>query len=338
MYLKIQLLIREIGVPKDSTLQFELTKPYPLIIQISNPPTEYINQFPPDERAISFCDVTTTNEPEGKIVKFFEKLQNQFTNSGPEPIDLSQIAVPIYCDEYVFGIQKDLMVTARNLIGLLRWTHNCLGPHNPFLHRVTLWSIDNIDWHPIPHPGKFSVFIKKYGRTLHIDQKGKSVIIDYLDRGISEPIYHELFREAWSLRDTDPKSSFVIGYESAEVGVKTIISKLIPPTEWLMNNIQYPPIDKILRDYLPSLPGIKKINNESIIPASIIKTVQKMMPIRNKQVHVGKEPPDSKEIESMLKDVQDLLLLLDYYCGFDFALSFVRPEKIQELEQPRKKK
>jgi hypothetical protein len=33
----------------------------------------------------------------------------------------------------------------------------------------------------------------------------------------------------------------------------------------------------------------------------------------------------------MLEDIRDFLHLLDYYCGFDFALSFIRPEKLQEI-------
>jgi hypothetical protein len=83
---------------------------------------------------------------------------------------------------------------------------------------------------------------------------------------------------------------------------------------------------------LPILPVINKINDKSIIPISIIKTVRDLVAIRNKQVHVGLKPSNPTKIEKMLEDVKDLLLLLDYYSGYDFSLSFVRMETRQQLK------
>lgn len=38
-----------------------------------------------------------------------------------------------------------------------------------------------------------------------------------------------------------------------ETGIKTHISKLSPDTEWLLENLPSPPIDKIFKNYIPLL-------------------------------------------------------------------------------------
>jgi hypothetical protein len=329
MYFKAQYVIQGVMVPNDIILDFELKEPYHIKIQIKNPPKEDIELY--SNKAISFCDVFTSREITKEFMEVFKSINAQFTKSDTEPVNIDQILVPENYVNYLNTIRQNLMDAAINLIGLLRWTNNFLGPHNPFSSRGDYWSIDNIQWNPFP--AKFTVFIIQEGHSLHIHSKGKDIILDFLNKGITEPIYHELFREAWDLRVSNPRSSIIIGVASFEVGVKTVISTLIPETKWLMESIIAPPIDKILTEYFPKLPVIKKINDKSEIPTSIIDTARKMNGIRNKQVHVGLKPPDSKKIESMLQDVQDLLLLLDYYCGFDFALSFVRPEKLREIGQ-----
>lgn len=332
MYFKVQYVLQGVMVPNDTILEFELKEPYPIKIQIKNPPKEDLELY--SNKAISFCDVFASCEIAEELMEVFKSINAQYTKSETEPVDSDQILVPENYVNYLNTIRQNLIDAARNLIGLLRWTNNVLGPHNPFSSKIDYWSIDNIQWNPFP--AKFTVFIIQDGHSLRIHSKGKDFLLDLLNKGITEPIYHELFREAWALRASNPRSSIIIGVASFEVGVKTAISTLIPETKWLMESIIAPPIDKILTEYFPKLPVIKKINDKSEIPSSIIETVKKMNGIRNKQVHVGLKPPDSKKIESMLQDVQDLLLLLDYYCGFEFALSFVRPEKLKELEKPHK--
>jgi len=178
----------------------------------------------------------------------------------------------------------------------------------------------------------------KSGEILHIDSKGEGLVQNLLNEDKIEPLSHELFREAWSLRGSNPRSALMIGYVAAEVGVKELIAKQIPNTRWLMDNIPYPPLFKILSGYLEELPGIKKIYSITFIPKSIRKNIQTMSEKRNSQAHAGINTPDSVTLLKMLQDVRELLLLLDYYSGYDFALSFVRKETLDQIERESKKK
>ncbi len=329
MYFKAHYVIYELIVPNDTPLEYELSKPYPIKITITNPPREDLEKRSNFDRGFSYCDVFATREISEKLLKDFKKVEIQWINSNKEHIPLNQIKVTKNYKDYLQSIAEELGNTAIKLIGLIKWINNSLGPHGSFGEPGVSWSIDNDKWYHSPI--KFMSFLTKHVKTLNLETDKKKTLVNYLNKGITEPGCYELFREAWDLRASDPRSSLVIGVASVEVGVKTVIIKLNPLSKWLMDEIQTPYIIKIIKNYLKELPEIKKINNNVIFPKSIIKTIQIMNDERNKIVHAGSRPPNSKDLENMLEDIRDFLHLLDYYCGFDFALSFIRPEKLQEI-------
>src|SRR4051794_748089 len=61
-------------------------------------------------------------------------------------------------------------------------------------------------------------------------------------------------QEAWRLIDSNPRSALVTCISAIETRVKELVSDLVPETEWLLENLPSPPIDKIIRDYLDQLP------------------------------------------------------------------------------------
>jgi len=142
-----------------------------------------------------------------------------------------------------------------------------------------------------------------------------------------EPLAHKLFREAWNLRESNARSSLVIGVAAAEVGVKRLIGNLVPETQWLMDEIQFPPLSKLLRKYLPSLHVRAKFNKKKILPPSIlINTLTKAVECRNKIVHTGQEPPPLKELHEILWAINDLLWICDAYSGQTWVSEHISPE------------
>jgi hypothetical protein len=104
-----------------------------------------------------------------------------------------------------------------------------------------------------------------------------------------EPLGRQLFREAWSERETRPRSALVIGVAAAEVGFKKLVGTLVPQARWLMDEIQTPPLGTMLRKFLPTLP-VKFASPPSVLLKQLDEAVKR----RNKLVHAGQPPPKKK--------------------------------------------
>jgi hypothetical protein len=52
---------------------------------------------------------------------------------------------------------------------------------------------------------------------------------------------------------------------------------------------------------------------------------------RNDSVHQGAEPPNRRDLKELLLSIRDLLYLLDFYCGYEWALEQIRDEIRQEM-------
>ena len=141
-------------------------------------------------------------------------------------------------------------------------------------------------------------------------------VVKLVSAGIEEPLGHQLFREAWNLRETNPRSSLVIGVAAAEIGLKRLIGNLAPTTQWLADEVQTPSFPKMLRKYLPTLPVRARFKGKSICPlGELVRVLERAVEYRNKLVHAGKAPPRLLELEQILKAVNDVLWICDVYEG-----------------------
>jgi hypothetical protein len=76
-----------------------------------------------------------------------------------------------------------------------------------------------------------------------LEPGGLAAVADLVTSSQREPVAHELWREAWNLRHTNPRSSLVIGVAAAEVGLKQLIAASVPDAASLVENIPSPPLD-----------------------------------------------------------------------------------------------
>jgi hypothetical protein len=162
-----------------------------------------------------------------------------------------------------------------------------------------------------------------------------------LQSGSAEPLAHVLFREAWDLRFRSARSSLLIGFTAAEVGVKRHIVRMMPITKNLVMPMPSPPIKDLLDyiDYVPS--NALRIGEGRLIPRSIRKTLIDMSTLRNKITHTGDHDPDGEKLtidvlDAKLGAVRDLLWLLDYYAGHLWAAKYLSEERLKELSESRK--
>ena len=149
----------------------------------------------------------------------------------------------------------------------------------------------------------------------------------FVREGVTEPLGHELYREAWHQQHENPRSALILGIAAAEVGFKYYVGALVPEAQWLVENVPSPPLGKMLRKYLPTLPAKLTVQGKApLLPSAIVKDIEEGVELRNKVAHVGTVALTYERLEEILLAIKDLLWILDYYSGFQWALEHVRTE------------
>ncbi len=90
----------------------------------------------------------------------------------------------------------------------------------------------------------------------------------------------------------------------------------------------------MVAEYVPMLPARLKIENKVLgLPKKVKKALTDGVELRNKTIHVGSDAPSRIELEELLLSVLDLLYLLDYYCGYEWAINNIRSETLEAMKQ-----
>jgi hypothetical protein len=221
-------------------------------------------------------------------------------------------------------------------LNLLRWRRGLSeGPLSLSDHLSFRFSINGTLWYPLPHTmcGKLSFGI--FRSSLPVNQDLIDEVSEMAKHHDQEPIGHQLFREAWQARSSSPRSALVIGYAAAEVGCKDYIALVAPDAAWLAKEAPSPPLDKMLKSYITTLPAKWKISHKVTIPDRLQKSVRAAMKARNELAHAGKLNLAGDELETVLRHINDLLWLFDFYAGHRWALEHLSAETRADLQAPR---
>jgi hypothetical protein len=232
---------------------------------------------------------------------------------------------------------------AMQIFDVLRWRFDRRGTRFQALWNDYKFSFDGLTWHSMP-----SMIDPTKARLIdslsHVafGEKEDLALRRELHAGSIEPLAHVLFREAWELRLRSEKSSLLIGFTAAEVGVKRHIVRMLPATKNLIMPMPSPPIRELLY-YIDDVPcNAPRLGEGPLIPKSIRKALSDMGTLRNKITHTGEHDPKGIPLtrdflDETLEAVRDLLWLLDYYAGHLWAKEHVSRKRSEELSACQKK-
>ncbi len=169
-------------------------------------------------------------------------------------------------------------------------------------------------------------------QPLMVDVSFSDSVQPLLDDGLSEPIGFTLLAEAAALADTTTRGSLVMAMVALEVGVKDFIGELVPDARWLAMEVPSPPIYRILGQYLHQLPVRLELPSGGTRPPpdatlTIIKDANRR---RNSVAHAG-GTSSARFVKETLDAVNDVLRLLDYYLGYEWAVEHMTPRFATEL-------
>lgn len=246
--------------------------------------------------------------------------------------------------EFVLRVHGHMDHTATELFNVIRWRFGIDG--GP-LALTSDWAF--MRWHderasttPFDEHGflnrQVPAGVMRIGlpemQSVSLNAECADAIEDMYQLGIVQPLYHDLFREAWQNRSDNPRSALVMAIAAAETAFKTTAVDLYNDkgTEWIFENLPSPPLDRMLREYLQLLPARRKLSGEvRRPPKSIITTLKDGIELRNKLVHGRSQGVEPERLAKILIAVRDLLYLLDFYRGHDWATDRLTPGFLGEI-------
>ena len=283
-----------------------------------------------------FRSISERCVPEG-ISSDFDTTEYIDSNGSIKPGYILPLScLPSSFQDFCKDIIIQLSEVIKKIVRLVRWRYNLRGGHNPFRELHFVWALDESKWHRFPH--SIVLDVEQY-QQLKVTEDVSKEVQEIFDAGVTEPLGQELFREAWEQIYRNRRSALVVGIAAAETGFKECLAKLEPSVDWFLKEIQSPPLEKMLRDYWPTLPKLPVVKGKKIIiPSALITTLKKGITIRNKIVHGRQTKLSHDTLVEILSAIKDLLLLFDYAVGRKWSefhagnlvqtLVFGHPEKV----------
>ena len=233
--------------------------------------------------------------------------------------------------QLVRDVDSDLYGFTNRVLRIIRWRRGEVGHPDPIrLAQGPFWSLDKANWRAFSMTlhGEFGPMIASYKWIDIVEESIKQAVRDHL----SEPLAYELLREAWTLHPSNLRSSIVLAVTAAEVGFKQFAIGLVPESKWLIENLASPPLVKMLRDFLPTLPIRRKlVDQHQLMSEFLLAELEKAVKLRNEIVHGGRGDLKRSSVGSAIKAVRDLLYLLDGYSGDEWAFRNISGETVKGL-------
>jgi hypothetical protein len=224
--------------------------------------------------------------------------------------------------EVVGEVQNDLRDIILHAIRLASWRANSTttGP-NPIQRAVEFsWSLDGTGWKPIDDYLRLRVrLVPSAYWTDEVAEFVRREVLGELD----EPLGHELLREAAVNRKKNLRSSLVLAVAAAEVGFKQFASQALPDTDWILEDLQSPPLVTMLKHFPWSKLRVQINGKVPSIPRPMRQEVEEAVRLRNRIVHKGVAKLEPEAVDSVLTLVRDLLYFFDALRGQTWAVNHV---------------
>ncbi len=266
--------------------------------------------------------------PDFDIADLPDEVRSKFEKTAQiENYEFPLSKLPSSVQDLVDQAYKELVKFINQVVGTVCWRHAQKAPIYSYKVDRMMWSMDGKDWRMAPVD-----FVLSDYRPAYLHQNFVIDTVNSINNDQTEPLGHELFREAWIQKDTNPRSSLVIGVSALETGVKDLIIYLVPEADWLIKNLSSPPIYRIIKEYLPNLPVKLKVNDKVVRPSdAIVETIRNWSNKRNNLVHGKEQEIKAIELKEFLLLVGDILYLCDFYRGFDWAYEHISPDTRAKL-------
>jgi hypothetical protein len=227
----------------------------------------------------------------------------------------------------LFGdIHEELAAPAARLVGILRWRFNRPYPANPMAGAELDWSLDGATWHRAPGGAFHAPLVGSTGPVL--DPPAFEEIHEWwASQNPVVPLSRQILVDANTQLGENNRAAIALAVAAVEVGVKEFCATKgnAESEAWLLREMASPPLRRLLRDYTVFFTSRRTTDGRSF-PKPLLVTLDRAIEARNRIVHRGDLPPMDEETAAILVAANDVLYLLDWFAGHDWALAHVSRE------------
>ena len=269
-------------------------------------------------RGVHGCEVTVTGAY--AFQPNWLKLLDDFAQAETRSI-FRYYEYPLELHQLVEQARLELRQAAQSMIALVRWRFDgstWRGDSTRIGGSRLSWSADGENWGKLDTGLEAtSAIFPEPAHLIDASQALKDLT------GTQEPLGREIWHAAAGAHDRgDPRTAIILSVSAVEIELKRFIGEAVPEAEWLVMNLQAPPIVVMIQKYLPTLRGFEPAYRP---PKKLIRTLEEGVAKRNTLVHVGTKtderiPVTIDESWAVLDASSDLLWLLDVYRGHRWAL------------------
>ncbi len=235
--------------------------------------------------------------------------------------------------EAVNEVQEEMYDLIQRTLRLARWRTNSRGGPNPIragTQNFFAWSADGSNWKPVAD--NISARIRFLCSTRNWSKEDSEFVQTEIVKGLSEPLGHELLREADVNRELNPRSSLILAVAAAEVGFKQFASAMLADTAWLLE-LPSPPLTEMLAKFPWGALKLRIYGKVPAVPDAIIDELKKAVTLRNKIVHSGSATLSSDSLDGILDNINDFLYFLDLVRGGQpWPLTWIHPAVVKHFK------
>lgn len=198
-----------------------------------------------------------------------ERIDSQGRILGTRTIPFEIYPAPV---QVLWTQAYDTLTQAQGrFLRLLRWHQDIDGAHQPYDWQPALYWRSGKRFPDAEHyatqepqsPRAWGTSDIRGGHDVVWDDGHAAAIRELWDLGATQPVSHELLCEARRLAaDGSHRGALLMAATAVETGVKDHIGHLRPHTQWILSKAPSPPIDKLLREYIPEMHGSSGIVSE----------------------------------------------------------------------------
>jgi hypothetical protein len=224
MFFRVQQIATgmRVELEENESLEFAYSGEPRIVVKLRPPSSQDRIRPTPDTTSPRLvAEAVSERDVPSEIQESFRKLEashdTQEANAHRQRLETFQ------CE--VFGALTDRL---RRTVSVFKWVMGYVeSPVDPLTFMGQSYSYDGREWNDfVPRPASMTVSFK-FGLPYRPKAPAKTCldVVDLVSKKMEEPLAHQLFREAWSLRMVSLRSALVIGFAAGEVGFKQFLKQ-----------------------------------------------------------------------------------------------------------------
>lgn len=219
---------------------------------------------------------------------------------------------------YLKQVKANATQRVKSFVSVLRWRFNLDSKAKPIssLNAYCSRSLDGpwIYISDLEYRINFGV-----DKRVSIENVISPDFLEFFGSSDSEPIGHELYREARDILSVSKRGALVLGVASVEVRLKELIGESFPNVNWLITEVQSPPLVKIFKHYIPELFEEHKISIDSFRKTKHMTQITKAIELRNNISHRGADADKGWIVVDFIDSAEQFVWFCDFLAGYHWA-------------------